>query len=165
MTTSDKYSGTNVKPSPVTSKSELIALEHQWRLQLKSSGFSDIEMWDNKPRRKVKRVKFIKGHIRLKRYKGYANFKVKWSETADFYRVIGLYAHHAPLLRPKYEQYRELLKDYAESGYIIRSIRKVNPRIKSKAVEMYLVRHFHEMLAFVNKLEQEEEYDHRLRAS
>lgn len=144
---------TDAKPVGHYTPAQLIALEHKWRLKLKDSGFSDVEMWDNKPRHRVKRVKFIKGHIRLQRHKTLKRFVEVAQEGFEYFRVIGLFAHHAPagmLL----EKYRLLLQDYATTGYRLRSIRDVAPEIKPSAIEMYLLDNFPKMLKFVREMDQ-----------
>ena len=154
-----KYKELDAKPVGRLSKAELIKLEHEWRLKLKKSGFSDIEMWNNVPKQKRKKITFIKGHIRLSVYKSYSNFKQQAAETLEYYRVIGLCAHHAPAITPGYEKYRELLKDYAQSGYIARSIRDICPGTKTRAVELYIMRNFPKMLEFVRSLDRETDDD------
>jgi hypothetical protein len=198
MTTSDQlklvetYSqkATDSKPIGTYTKKQLIELEHKWRLKLKKSGFEDIEMWDNKPLRKTKRLQFIKGHIRRHRYNMYRHHIPKtldsglkktselkdrnydemafWrgyqqnaDETFEYYRILGLYAHHCPKGEMP-EKYRKLLQVYASCGYRNEAIRKVAPKVKPSAIEMYLMRNFHKMIEFVDKLEREED-DTRVR--
>lgn len=192
MTTSDRktlklletYSqkATDAKPVGMYTKKELIKLEHEWRLKLKANGFSDIEMWDNKPRVKKKRVKFIKGHIRMRRYEKYKGhvttelcahsydksrvtseilkfwkgFELNAQDTFNYFRVIGLYAHHAPY-QVHLEKYRELLKYYALHGVRTESIEAIIPGVKTSAVDMYMFRNFPKMLEFVNKMDNEED--------
>ena len=58
------YNFTNCNPIGTLDTKELQELEHKYRLLLKQSGFQDVEAWDNSHRDKIKKVKFIKGHIR-----------------------------------------------------------------------------------------------------
>ncbi|MCW3101174.1 MAG: hypothetical protein JWL77_6792 [Chthonomonadaceae bacterium] len=179
---------TNSKPVGTYTKKELIALEHEWRLKLKASGFSDIEMWDNSPRKHVKKLKFIKGHIRKHRYDKYTShitenvagigrisndkykemrkfwkgYKLNAQDTYEYYRIIGLFSHHAPkTVLP--EKYRKLLQYYATCGVCSEAIRKAAPTIKASAIEMYLKRNFKKMIEFVNTLNREslDSYDQR----
>lgn len=173
----------DTKPIGVYTKKEIIKLEHEWRLKLKSSGFSDIEMWDNKPKETSKRIKFIKGHIRKCTYQKYSEhvtlmdngqkiyqsaglnaevvkfwkgYKLHGTETFEYYRLIGLFAHHAPseLLPVKY---KKLLQSYAAQGTYSEAIRTVAPKIKSSAVEMFVRRNIQKIITFVNTLENEDD--------
>lgn len=188
MTTSDQlklietYSqkATNSKPVGTYTKREILELEHKWRIKLKKSGFQDIEMWDNKPRKRIKKIKFIKGHIRRSSYNYYRfhaekgprdsqlirakeydemyfwrGFSIKAQETSEYFRIIGLYAHHAPK-NDMPEKYRKLLQVYATCGYRNEAIRKVAPKVKPSAIEMYLNRNFKRMIEFVRQLDESE---------
>lgn len=183
----------DAKPVGKYTRKELIALEHKWRLKLKSAGFVDMEMWDNKPRKKVKRIRFIKGHIRMYRYRQYvehvtlstngetlrANHMIGnqqtikfWKgysqygrEAAEYFRIVGIFAHHAPdnLLPSKY---RKLLQVYATTGVCREAIRRVAPTIKPSAISKFITTNFPKMLEFVVALEkEEEENEHRLRTT
>src|SRR4051812_4095594 len=104
MTTSDQrklietYSqkATDAKPVGSYTPAQMVKLEQEWRLKLKKSGFSDYEMWDNKPNKPKRRIRFIKSHVRVQRYGSMSNFYLCMDQYQQYYRVIGLYAHHCP---------------------------------------------------------------------
>lgn len=142
----------DAKPVGVLSAKELIALEHKYRLLLKKSGFQDVEMWDNKPNQKVKKIKFIKGHIRFKPEVN-PKSKEKWFffkslEIGRYFHVIGLYAHHCTCIPDKY---REILKDYSLTGNLALSIRNTKSNQHHESVLYYIKTNLSKMIDFVNK--------------
>lgn len=146
------------KPIGAYTTAEKIKLEQTWRMKLKESGFSDYEMWDNKPHKKIKKIKFIKSHIRVQRYGSMDNYYRYMGQVQDYFRIIGLYAHHCPPGEMP-EKYRALLQDYVQHGYRSQSIREVAPEIKNSAIEMYLQKNLHKMIEFVRQLDNEDEDD------
>lgn len=160
-TSNSKVKKCDSKPIGTYTTVEKIKLEQEWRLKLKQSGFSDYELWDNKPRKKIKKIKFIKSHIRVHRYGSMDNYYRYMSQVQDYFRIIGLYAHHCPVGEMP-EKYRALLQDYVHHGYRTQSIRDVAPDIKNSAIEMYLQKNLHKMIEFVRQLDTEDEDDTRI---
>lgn len=168
MTTSERgklletYSqkATDAKPVGSYTPAQLIKLEQEWRIKLKKSGFSDYEMWDNKPHKNKKRIKFIKGHVRMHRYGNMPNFYRRMEQTQEYYRIIGLYAFHCPEGEMP-EKYRALLQEYVQHGYRSQAIKAVAPEIKNSAIEMYLIKNLHKMIDFVRKLDNDTEDETR----
>ena len=155
-----KYNFNDCKPlenSNLTSK-QVIALEHKYRLLLKKSGFDDIEMWDNKPRGRIKRVKFIKGHIRLGGFSNttlkdaYINFNTKSTNNFNYYRVIGLFAYNYDKIPDKY---RNVLQDLSITGNLALSIRNTKSDQSHESLRAYIKKNLPEMIKFVRELEDE----------
>jgi len=140
------YNARNAQPVGTLATKELIQLEHKYRLLLKESGFQDIEAWDNRPLVKKKRVKFIKGHIRL-RQGTWEDFAFKQYENKEFFRIIGLYAYHCKNLPQKY---KIVLQDYSLTGNMVASINNTNSDLKVNSLGHYIKRNFIKMLEFVN---------------
>lgn len=155
-TSESKIKRCDSKPVGTYSTIEIIKLEQIWRLKLKKSGFSDYEMWDNRPRKKKKTIRFIKSHIRVQRYGSMDNYYRYMHQVQNYFRIIGLYAHHCPKGQMP-EKYRALLQDYVNHGYRSQSIRNVAPEIKNSAIEMYLMKNLSKMIEFVSQLDQEDD--------
>lgn len=145
----------NPKPIPKLSKKEIITLEEEWRLKLKVSGFNDVESTDYRTKNKFKRLCFIKGRIRFGKYGGLEAFKRRRSEVFEYYRIIGLYAHHSPPGSPRLEKYRELLKELALTGSPSKAIRNLNSTVKYITLWNFVNDLFPQMLEFVKDLEEE----------
>ncbi len=161
-TKKSKQSPVDVKaPLPTYTTQQILDLEHEWRLKLKASGFQDVEMWSNKPESKVKKLKFIKGQVRMYWYKTRENFWRDMKDKHNYYRVIGLYAHHAPVTTVD-AKYREILKELAVCGNRQHAIDRAAPHIKRSSFIMYLKRNLPKMLAFVNKLDDTIEQEERV---
>lgn len=132
------------------SKQEFIALDHEWRLKLKESGFKDIEFWDNS--KSKKRVRFIRGHVRWFSYKTKAFYLMKSRDTECYFRVIGVYINHCKTVPDKY---KKILEHYVECGLVGQAIKKSGLEIPVQTVWSYIVRNFAKMLTFVNALDDE----------
>ncbi len=124
---------------------ELMNLEQEWRIKLKQSGFNDIEKWDNRPNRNLKQIKFLDNFDKLKQ-------KALNTQTEEYYRVIGLYAHHAPSER-YIDKYREFLKLYAMSAKWEETAQILGyTRESLEAVKKFTYRNLSKMLVFVNQM-------------
>ena len=144
-----KYCNTDCKPLPTYTKKQIFELELEYNRKLKASGFQDIEKWSTS-KRKVKRLQFIRGHTRWFIYKTKRKFLELKNESFNYYRVLGLFANHAPT-DPILEQYREIIKEYAMSGCLSKAVRKINPTINRKSVCTYINTNLKKMILFVNK--------------
>lgn len=137
----------DAKPVGTYSNKELIDLEHKYRLLLKKDGFKDIEIWDNQPKKKVKQLKFISGHVRY-RNRTVQRFNEIAGESLEYSRIIGLYAYHHPNVPDKY---RLILQDYSLSGNMRQSIRNTKSLIQAQAVFKHLHTNMNKILEFYKK--------------
>lgn len=142
-------------PIGIYTKQELIALEHEWRLKLKKSGFQDIEKWDNRPNKKVKRLRFIRGHVRYSDFKGLGGFIRKSKNIGEYLRVIALYAHHAPSSSSFPETYRKVMVEFANVGVLPLAIKNAGVTVVRRSVHAYIHRNLSKMLVFVHQLDRE----------
>lgn len=142
-----KYDDTNCKPIGELSTAEQLKLEHKYRLLLKESGFQDIEAWDNRPKAKCKKVKFIKGHLRL-RGKTPDRFLEDSYSKMEFFRIIGIYSHHCTKVPVKY---RAVLQDYSISGNMAQSIRDTKSTVTRNTLGHFIKRHLPNMIKFVKE--------------
>jgi hypothetical protein len=149
------YNFTECKPlDKKYSKKELIKLEHEWRLKLKKSGFQDVEMWDNKPRIRKKRVIFIKGHIRWGDYKTVRRFVQVYQDTEGYFSSLATYANHCPTVL---EKYRAIIQEFAVTGKLKEAIQNHNPEVSPLNVWRYMYTHNRKILDFATKFNQESE--------
>lgn len=139
---------TDAKPVGTYTKKELIDLEHKYRLLLKKDGFEDIEMWDNKPKQKRKRIKFIKGHIRWSHYiNNGTSFAKKFEMNEQYFNIIGLYANHSSDVP---EKYRAALIEYAITGNLVKAVQNVDNGTNYKSIHSYIHKNLPTMIEFVN---------------
>lgn len=134
---------------------ELDNLEYVWNEKLKEAGFENIEMWRMKYERKFETVKFIKGHIRWDDYKNITNFTNIMHNKEEYYRIIGIYAHHGPTFTVM-ELYRDILKELAMTGNMAKAIRNCGSDVKISALGMFLKRNFQQMSDFVRNIDKEQ---------
>jgi len=128
-------------------KKEELELRCIWNKKLKESGFQDIEKWDGFSTRKKKQLHFIRSHIRWSDFKTKKNFHQTSEETFNYFRVLGLFAHHGPVTA----KYKEILIEYTMCGSLSKAIRTIDPNIKHSATLEYIHRNFKKMLKFVNE--------------
>jgi len=150
------YNFTDSKPIGKLSNKEIIELEHKYRLILKKSGFNDIEMWDNRPKAKKKKLNFIKGRIRFSNYKCKGDMVRKYSQTEQYIRIISLYAYHCDSINPKYSK---ALQELSLAG----SLRKAmeisgdTGKYTIQALSKYVRKNLTQMIEFVNRMDNEDE--------
>ena len=138
----------NSKPlNRIYTKREEMILRTVWNKKLKDSGFKDIEMWDSFDKRKTQRIQFIRSHIRWSHYKTKQKFLEQGDNLSNYFRVLGLYAHHGPIK----EKYKEIVILYTELGSIPKSLQALNSNIQQRAIQKYLVTNMPKMLKFVNE--------------
>lgn len=142
----------DAKPIGVYTKEEIVKLEHKYRLLLKKSGFQDIEMWSNYQNKKVKRIKFIKGHIRFNRNNHtknvYKTFTDKSISIEHYINIVSLFAYHSPDVLNKF---KDILQDYSLTGNLALSIRNTKSTQSHESVSYYIKKNLPKMIEFVNK--------------
>lgn len=140
-------------PKKYTNK-ELEQLEYIWDKKLKKDGFQDIEQWISTTKVKRKRqcrIKFIRGHIRWFTFKNKEKFLAATAEISDFFRVVGLFAHHAPetLLPTKY---RKILQGYAVVGSVSLATKQAKSKVPCASTYAYISRSLPTITSFVEEL-------------
>ena len=128
---------------------ELMSLKMEWNRKLKDSGFQDIEMWDSFKIRNS--IKFIRSHIRWDMYKTKENFLNSKEEYSNYFRVLGIYAHHGPMPL----KYKDIIIEYGNTGSIPQAIKNIKSTVAPTAVYNYLQRNLNKMITFVNELDRD----------
>lgn len=128
---------------------DFIRLQREWYTKLKESGFEDIE---NVPANGG--VIFTKPALRFDNVKG--DFWTYRKEYQDFFRVIGLYAHHYPLIQG---WMKAILVEYAQCGSIPKAIRACGGGTTKRVVGYFIKMNLKYMIEFVNKLELEDVWE------
>ena len=111
-------------------------LYQEWKKKLKDSGFVDIE-WG--------KGRLAGGFLRLGNVKG-GNFFENRAQHEEYFRMLGIYAHHCPTCPSKY---KDIIAAYAMLGSLPKAVKEVGSRGSYVNIYKYLHKHHEEIMAFV----------------